>query len=67
MAPRPAKASIPLYGSGRIAIAAQLTRGGAPTLPIPTNLRKPDDIQRLAQPALAQFGRVDALIHNALR
>jgi short-subunit dehydrogenase len=46
-------------------LAAELTCGGAPALPIPTDLRSPDDTQRLARLALAHFGRVDALIHNA--
>ena len=46
-------------------LAAELSRSGAPALPIPTDLRSPDDIQRLARLALAHFGRVDVLIHNA--
>lgn len=46
-------------------LAAELSRDGAPALPIPTDLRRIDDIQRLARLALAHFGRVDALIHNA--
>src|SRR5215210_3220990 len=47
------------------ALAAELSRSGAPALPIPTDLRSLDEIQRLARLALAHFGRVDALIHNA--
>jgi NAD(P)-dependent dehydrogenase (short-subunit alcohol dehydrogenase family) len=46
-------------------LAAELSRGGTPALPIPTDLRSPDELQRLARLALAHFGRVDALIHNA--
>ena len=47
------------------ALAAELSRSGAPALPIPTDLRSLDEIQRLARLALAHFGRVDVLIHNA--
>jgi short-subunit dehydrogenase len=46
-------------------LAAELSRSGVPALPIPTDLRGLDDIQRLARLALAHFGHVDALIHNA--
>jgi short-subunit dehydrogenase len=46
-------------------LAAELSRSGAPTLPIPTDLRSIDEAHRLARLALAHFGRVDALIHNA--
>jgi NAD(P)-dependent dehydrogenase (short-subunit alcohol dehydrogenase family) len=46
-------------------LAAELSRSGAAALPIPTDLRSPDEIQRLARLALAHFGRIDALIHNA--
>jgi short-subunit dehydrogenase len=46
-------------------LAGELSRTGAAALPIPTDLRSRDDIQRLARLALAHFGRVDALIHNA--
>src|SRR4051794_112288 len=46
-------------------LVAELSRSGAAALPIPTDLRNIDDIQRLARLALAQFGHIDALIHNA--
>jgi NAD(P)-dependent dehydrogenase (short-subunit alcohol dehydrogenase family) len=46
-------------------LAAELSRSGAPALPIPTDLRSADEIQRLARLALTHFGHVDALIHNA--
>jgi short-subunit dehydrogenase len=46
-------------------LAAELSRSGAPALPIPTDLRNLEDIQRLARLAQAHFGRIDALIHNA--
>src|SRR5215213_1609540 len=46
-------------------LAAELSRAGAPALPIPTDLRSLDEIERLARVALAQFGHIDALIHNA--
>ncbi|HJZ47183.1 MAG TPA: SDR family NAD(P)-dependent oxidoreductase [Roseiflexaceae bacterium] len=47
------------------ALAAELSRAGAQALPIPTDLRDMEAIRRLARLALGQFGRVDALIHNA--
>jgi NAD(P)-dependent dehydrogenase (short-subunit alcohol dehydrogenase family) len=47
------------------ALAAELSRSGSPALPIPTDLCSLDEIQRLARLALAHFGHVDALIHNA--
>jgi short-subunit dehydrogenase len=47
------------------ALAASLSRSGALALPIPTDLRDVAATQRLARLALAHFGRVDALIHNA--
>jgi short-subunit dehydrogenase len=47
------------------ALAAELTLNGAPALPIPTDLRSVDELQRLARLALRHFGRIDALIHNA--
>ncbi|MBK9714845.1 MAG: SDR family oxidoreductase [Kouleothrix sp.] len=47
------------------ALAAELARGGAPALPIPTDLRSVDEVRRMAGLALERFGRVDALIHNA--
>jgi NAD(P)-dependent dehydrogenase (short-subunit alcohol dehydrogenase family) len=46
-------------------LAGELSRAGAPALPIPTDLRDTDEVRRLARLALAHFGRVDALIHNA--
>jgi short-subunit dehydrogenase len=46
-------------------LAAELSRSGAQALPIPTDLRSVDEIHRLTRVALAHFGRVDALIHNA--
>jgi short-subunit dehydrogenase len=47
------------------ALAAELSRGVAPALPLPTDLCDDRAIERLARLALAHFGRVDALIHNA--
>jgi short-subunit dehydrogenase len=46
-------------------LAAEFSRSGAPALPIPTDMRSVDEVQRLARLALQHFGRVDALIHNA--
>jgi short-subunit dehydrogenase len=47
------------------ALAAELSRAGAPALPIPADLRRTDEVRRLARLALDHFGHVDALIHNA--
>jgi short-subunit dehydrogenase len=47
------------------ALAAELTLSGAPALPVPTDLCSLDEIDRLARLVISQFGRVDALIHNA--
>lgn len=47
------------------ALAAELAQSGTPALAVPTDMRNPDDVQRLARVALAQFGRVHALINNA--
>ena len=47
------------------ALAGELTRAGAPALPVPTDMRRPEHVERLARVALAHFGRVDALINNA--
>jgi short-subunit dehydrogenase len=46
-------------------LAADLSRAGAPALPLPTDMRDLGEVRRLARLALEQFGRVDALIHNA--
>jgi short-subunit dehydrogenase len=46
-------------------LAGELAAAGAPALPIPTDLRNIDEIRRLGRLALHQFGRVDALVHNA--
>jgi NAD(P)-dependent dehydrogenase (short-subunit alcohol dehydrogenase family) len=47
------------------ALAAELSAAGSPALPIPTDLRMPEEVQRLARLALDHFGRVDALVSNA--
>lgn len=46
-------------------LAGELTRAGTPALPIPADLAQPDEVQRLARLALAQWGRVDVLVNNA--
>jgi short-subunit dehydrogenase len=46
-------------------LAAELSQMGTPSLPIPSDLRCVDQVQRLARLALRHFGHVDALIHNA--
>jgi short-subunit dehydrogenase len=46
-------------------LAGELTRSGAPALPIPTNLGSPEEVLRLARITLERFGRVDLLVNNA--
>ncbi|HWQ12525.1 MAG TPA: SDR family oxidoreductase [Roseiflexaceae bacterium] len=46
-------------------LAGELTRAGAPALPIPTDLGRPEEALRLARLALDHFGRVDVLVNNA--
>lgn len=47
------------------AIADHCTQAGAKVLVVPTDIAQIDQAQALAQAALAQFGRVDALVNNA--
>jgi short-subunit dehydrogenase len=47
------------------ALAAELSVAGCPALPIPTDLRRPEETQRLVRLALDRFGRVDVLVNNA--
>lgn len=47
------------------ALAGTLTRAGCPALPVPTDLQQLGQVERLARLALAHFGRVDVLVHNA--
>ena len=52
--------------AGRLeTLAAEISRAGTPALPIPTDLCNLEAVHRLARLALARFGQVDALIHNA--
>ncbi len=46
-------------------LAGELASAGCPALPVPTDLCRPEEVQRLARVALEHFGRVDALVHNA--
>lgn len=46
-------------------LAGELTRAGTPALPIPTDMRHPGEVQRLARITLAHFGHVDVLVNNA--
>src|SRR5438128_4477077 len=47
------------------ALAAELSASGSPALPIPTDMRRPEELRRLARLTLDHFGRVDALVNNA--
>jgi short-subunit dehydrogenase len=46
-------------------LAGELTSAGCPALPIPTDLGRPEEVERLGRLALDHFGRVDVLINNA--
>ncbi len=46
-------------------VAATCRQAGAQVLAVPTNLEKIEQVEALAQAAIAQFGRVDALVNNA--
>jgi short-subunit dehydrogenase len=46
-------------------VASHCQQLGAAVLVVPTDLEKIDQIEALAQTAIAQFGRVDALVNNA--
>src|SRR4029450_764092 len=47
------------------ATAEALRAGGASVLAIPTNVSKPDQVEALADRAVAEFGRVDVVCNNA--
>jgi NAD(P)-dependent dehydrogenase (short-subunit alcohol dehydrogenase family) len=46
-------------------VASQVTALGRRALAVPTDIRDADSAARLARAALAEFGRVDTLVHNA--
>jgi NADP-dependent 3-hydroxy acid dehydrogenase YdfG len=47
------------------ALADELVRSGTPALAVPVDLRQLRNVEQLAAKALAHYGRVDVLIHNA--
>jgi short-subunit dehydrogenase len=47
------------------AVAAQCCQAGAEVLTIATDMAEPDQVQALAQKAIAHFQRLDALVNNA--
>jgi short-subunit dehydrogenase len=46
-------------------VAAQVTAAGGNALVVTTDVAKPEDMRRLAEAAVARFGRVDVWINNA--
>jgi len=46
-------------------VATLCRKAGAEVLVVPTDLEKIEQVEALAQAAIAQFGRVDALVNNA--
>ena len=46
-------------------LAAQIEAAGGTALAVPTDVSKLDDLRRLCDAAVAQFGRIDGLVNNA--
>ncbi len=47
------------------AVARQARAYGVQVLPVPTDVSRPEQVQRLADAAIARFGRIDAWINDA--
>ena len=47
-------------------VAKEIAELGRRALVVPTDMTVPADAERLAEAAVAEFGKVDALVHNAL-
>jgi NAD(P)-dependent dehydrogenase (short-subunit alcohol dehydrogenase family) len=47
-------------------VAKEIAEIGRRALVVPTDMTVPADAERLAEAAVAEFGKVDALVHNAL-
>jgi citronellol/citronellal dehydrogenase len=47
------------------AAAAEIEGGGGACLAIPTDIRDPEQVERLVDAALERFGRIDVLVNNA--
>src|SRR5262249_47430251 len=47
-------------------VAAEIKELGRRALVVPFDMTIPDDAARLAEASVAEFGKVDALVHNAL-
>jgi NAD(P)-dependent dehydrogenase (short-subunit alcohol dehydrogenase family) len=47
-------------------VAKEIAELGRRALVVPTDMTVPADVERLAEAAVAEFGKVDALVHNAL-
>lgn len=46
-------------------VAAEITHNGGKAIYVVADITKPDDMTRMAEATLAQFGRIDILVHNA--
>jgi len=46
-------------------LAGDVTRSGGAALPIPTDVTRPQEIDRLVRLSLERFGRIDVLVNNA--
>jgi citronellol/citronellal dehydrogenase len=47
------------------AVRAELAAAGADCLAVPTDVREPDEVERLVDAVLERFGAVDVLVNNA--
>jgi NAD(P)-dependent dehydrogenase (short-subunit alcohol dehydrogenase family) len=55
-------------GTGKLeSLAAELRALGRRALPVPTDIARPEDCQRLIEAAHAEFGRIDVLVNNAFK
>jgi NAD(P)-dependent dehydrogenase (short-subunit alcohol dehydrogenase family) len=48
-------------------VAAAVRAAGRRALAVPTDVARGEDCRRLAEAAVAEFGRIDVLVHNAFR
>ncbi|MGY1749298.1 SDR family oxidoreductase [Modestobacter sp. SYSU DS0511] len=52
-------------GSALEDLAQEIRQGGGTALPVVTDVGRPEDVERLARAAIAEFGRFDTWVNNA--